>query len=189
MHKTQRTGRCAAASWTSNAAKFYRGPEEFIDIPTDPKEAEEAIDDALVDHPDNDDVMSAVVLQANPKMITAIRQNSEVITITGEGLHPAQSGLSDKAPPNIRLRRGAVIRIVKTPKNTWEITQLPEVEGAFVALDPRDGSIKALVGGFDFEKKQIQPRAASLATTRLEFQTLYLFRCAGKRLYPSHCGQ
>jgi len=43
---------------------------------------------------------------------------------------------------------------VKTPKNTWEITQLPEVEGAFVAMDPRDGAIKALVGGFDFGKNK-----------------------------------
>jgi penicillin-binding protein 1A len=43
---------------------------------------------------------------------------------------------------------------MKTPKDTWEITQLPEVEGAFVALDPRDGSIHALVGGFDFNKNK-----------------------------------
>jgi penicillin-binding protein 1A len=69
-------------------------------------------------------------------------------------LRPAQSGLSDKAPPKIKIRRGAVIRVAKTPKNTWEITQLPEVEGAFVALDPRDGAIRALVGGFDFNKNK-----------------------------------
>ena len=65
-----------------------------------------------------------------------------------------QSGLADKAGPNIKIRRGALIRVAKTPKNTWEITQLPEVEGAFVALDPRDGSIRALVGGFDFAKNK-----------------------------------
>ena len=44
--------------------------------------------------------------------------------------------------------------MVKTPKNAWEITQLPEVEGAFVALDPRTGAIRALVGGFDFDKNK-----------------------------------
>ncbi len=134
--------------------QVYRGPEKFVDLPADPKEAEDAIDDALVEHPDNDDVMSAVVLQANAKRIVAIRQNGETIEITGEGLRPAQSGLSDKAAPNIKIRRGAVIRVVRTPKNSWEITQLPEVEGAFVALDPRDGAVKALVGGFDFGKNK-----------------------------------
>ena len=51
-------------------------------------------------------------------------------------------------------RRGAIIRVVKTPKGTWEITQLPEVEGAFVALDPRTGALRALVGGFDYDKNK-----------------------------------
>ena len=134
--------------------QIYRGPEEFIDLPADPKDREEAIDDALTDHPDNGDVLSAVVMQANAKKIVAIRQNGESIEITGDGLKPAQSGLSDKAAPKIRIRPGAVIRVVRTPKNTWEITQLPEVEGAFVALDPRDGAIRALVGGFDFNKNK-----------------------------------
>ena len=109
---------------------------------------------ALDDHPDNGDVMSAMVLEADTRHIKAVRQNGEAVDIVGEGLKPAQSGLSDKAPPHIKIRRGAIIRVTKTAKNTWEITQLPEVEGAFVALDPRDGSIKALVGGFDFEKNK-----------------------------------
>lgn len=134
--------------------QIYRGPEKFITLPDDPREREDAIDDALDDHPDNGDVMSAVVLTADPKIVKAVRPNGDVLEITGEGLRPAQSGLSPKAPPNIKLRPGAIIRVSQTPKNTWEITQLPEVEGAFVALDPRDGSIKALVGGFDFLKNK-----------------------------------
>ena len=134
--------------------QVYRGPEKFIDMPSSPLEVEDAVDDALSDSPDNGDVMSAVVLDANVKRVVVMRQNNETIEITGEGLRPAQSGLADKAGPNIKLRRGALIRIAKTSKGTWEITQLPEVEGAFVALDPRDGSIRALVGGFDFAKNK-----------------------------------
>ena len=134
--------------------QIYRGPEKFIDLPSNPQETEDAIDEALADNPDNGDVMSAVVLEANSKRILAMRQNSETVLITGEGLRPAQSGLADKAGPGIKIRRGALIRVAKTPKNTWEITQLPEVEGAFVAMDPRDGGIRALVGGIDFEKNK-----------------------------------
>ena len=134
--------------------QIYRGPEKFIDLPANPQEVEEAIDDALTDNPDNGDIMSAVVLDANPQRILAMRQNSESVEIVSEGLKPAQSGLAEKAAPNIKIRRGAVIRVARTPKGTWEITQLPEVEGAFVALDPRDGAIRALVGGFDFEKNK-----------------------------------
>jgi penicillin-binding protein 1A len=134
--------------------QFYRGPEKFVSLPSDPQAMDDIIDEVLQEHPDNGDVISAVVLEASPKKIVAIRQNSETIEITGDGLKPVQSGLSDKAAANIRIRRGAVIRVVQTPKKTWDITQLPEVEGAFVALDPRDGSIKAMVGGFDFEKNK-----------------------------------
>jgi len=134
--------------------QVYRGPEKFITLPDNPKEMEDAIDEVLDDHPDNGDVMSAVVLEANPKKIVAVRQNAEQIEITGDGLKPAQSGLSDKAGPNIKIKRGAVIRVVLTPKGTWEITQLPEVEGAFVAINPHDGSVRALVGGFDFAKNK-----------------------------------
>ncbi len=134
--------------------QHYRGPERFVSLPSASEETEDAIDDALANHPDNGNVLAAVVLEVNAKRILAARADGEQIEITGEGLKPAQSGLSEKAPPNIKLRRGAVIRVVKTPKKTWEITQLPEVEGAFVAIDPRSGAIRALVGGFDFDKNK-----------------------------------
>ena len=165
--------------------QIYRGPEKFVDLPVDPKEADDAIDDALQEHPDNGDVMSAVVLDANPKKITAVRQNSETVEITGDGLKPAQSGLSDKAQPNIKIRRGAVIRVVKTPKNTWEITQLPEVEGAFVALDPRDGSIRALVGGFDFEKNKFNHVTQAWRQPGSSFKPFIYSAALEKGLTPS----
>jgi penicillin-binding protein 1A len=134
--------------------QIYRGPEQFIDLPSDPKKIDEAIDDALDDHPDNGDVMAAVVLEASLKKVVAIRQNGEQLTITGEGLKPVQSGLADKAPSAKQIRRGAVIRVVQMPKGGWEITQLPEVEGALVAITPQSGAIRALVGGFDFAKNK-----------------------------------
>jgi penicillin-binding protein 1A len=134
--------------------QIYRGPEKFITLPADPKKMEDVIDDALEEHPDNGDVLSAVVLQASPRQVVVIRQNGEQITITGDGLKPAQSGLSDKTPPAKQVRPGALIRITQTSKGAWEITQLPEVEGALVAITPQTGAIRALVGGFDFAKNK-----------------------------------
>ena len=139
--------------------QHYRGPERFVSLPSEAAEVEDAIDDVLASHPDNGDVLSAVVLNVSPRKVAAARANGDVLEITGEGLKPVQSGLSDKAPPNIKIRRGAVIRVVRTPKNAWEITQLPEVEGALVALDPRSGAIRALVGGFDFDKNKFNHAA------------------------------
>jgi len=134
--------------------QHYRGPERFINLPEKAAELEDAIDDALIEQGDKGDLLAAVVLDATPKKVRVMRQNSEVLEITGDGLQPVQSGLSDKAAPNIKLRPGALVRITKTAKGGWEITQLPEVEGAFVSIDPRDGAIHALVGGFDFNKNK-----------------------------------
>ena len=139
--------------------QHYRGPEQFVSLPTAAEEVEDAIEEALANHPDNGDILAAVVLEATSRKIVAARANGDILEITGDGLKPAQSGLSDKAAPNIKIRRGAVIRVAKTPKNAWEITQLPEVEGALVAVDPRNGAIKALVGGFDFDKNKFNHAA------------------------------
>lgn len=134
--------------------QFYRGPEGYIDLPADPKSLDARIAEALEDHPDNDEVKAAVVLEADPKKVTVALQNGETVTITGEGLRPVASGLSEKASAKLRIRRGAVVRVVKGAKDAWSITQLPEVEGAFVAMDPRTGQIRAMVGGFDYAKNK-----------------------------------
>jgi penicillin-binding protein 1A len=134
--------------------QIYRGPEEFVDLSDDPKQLAEDVLDALQDHPDNGDVYAAVVLEVNPKKIVAERSNGETIEIVGEGLKPAQSGLAANASAKIKIKRGAVIRVIQNAKNGWDITQLPEVEGAFVAMNPKDGAILALVGGFDFAKSK-----------------------------------
>ena len=134
--------------------QIYRGPEKFITLPTQPRELEDAIDDALIEAGDKGDLLAAVVREVAPKKVRVMRQNSEMLEITGDGLKPVQSGLADKAPPNIKIRPGAVVRVAQTPKGDWALTQLPEVEGAFVAMDPNDGAIRALVGGFDFDKNK-----------------------------------
>jgi penicillin-binding protein 1A len=134
--------------------QFYRGPEAYIDLPQEPKELDARIAEALQDHPDNDELKAAVVLQASPKEVVAVPQSGEAISITGEGLKPATSGLAKNGNPKVQIRRGAVIRIIKNAKGQWSITQQPEVEGAFVAMDPKTGAIRAMVGGFDFAKNK-----------------------------------
>ena len=134
--------------------QVYRGPEDYVDLPADPKEVDARIADALQDFPDNDELKAAVVTEASAKKVVAVLQNGQAITITGEGLKPATSALVAKPNPKTQIRPGAIVRIVRGPKGDWTITQLPEVEGAFVALDPRTGAVRAMVGGFDYSKSK-----------------------------------
>lgn len=134
----------------------YRGPEGFLEIPADPVEAENEIEDVLAEHPDSDDIISAVVLEATPKNVRAVKSDGEEINITGSGLTFAASSLSSTAPANRRIVRGSIIRVTPTNLNdkTWAIIQMPEVEAAFVAIVPDTGAIRALVGGFDFNRNK-----------------------------------
>jgi penicillin-binding protein 1A len=132
----------------------YRGPEAFINLPSDPDDREQAIDDALLEHPDNGEIIAAVVTSANPKEVQATFMDGNAISIQGDGLRFASFALGPRAQPNQRVRPGAIIRVVRSDDDGWAITQLPQVEGAFVSVIPQDGAIRALVGGFDFNKNK-----------------------------------
>jgi penicillin-binding protein 1A len=134
--------------------QVYRGPEDYVDLPVNPKEIDTRIAEALQDHPDNDELKAAIVTEAGPKKVVAVLQSGEAITIIGDGLKPATSGLAPKGNPKTQIRAGAVIRLIRNAKGDWSITQLPEVEGAFVAIDPRTGAVRAMVGGFDYSKSK-----------------------------------
>ena len=132
--------------------QVYRGPEAYIDLPNDASDVDVRIGEALGDHPDNDQLKAAVVLEVSARRLVASLQSGEQITLAGDGLKPVASGLGDKTNPKTKIRRGAVIRVVKGGNGAWTATQLPEVEGAFVALEPQNGAILAMIGGFDYSK-------------------------------------
>jgi len=132
----------------------YRGPEAYIDLPADPDDREQAIDDALVDHPDNGEIVAAVVTEASPKQVKASFIDGNVAVVQGNDLRFVASALSTRAQPNQRIRPGAIVRLMKNDDDSWVITQLPQVEGAFVSIVPQDGAIRALVGGFDYNKNK-----------------------------------
>ncbi|MBC3920697.1 penicillin-binding protein 1A [Undibacterium sp. CY18W] len=127
----------------------YRGPEAIITIPEGKDAAEEAIEKELAEHTDSDDLQVAMVLEATPKLVRAVLATGEEIRIEDTGLSFAASGLSAKTPANKRIQRGAVVRVMLDGK-AWSITQMPEVQSAFVAANTTDGAIRALVGGFDY---------------------------------------
>ena len=131
----------------------YRGPEGYIELPQEGP-PDEAIEEALADESDSDDLLAAVVLEASPRQVRAYRRGGEQVTIAGDGLKFAQKMLDGKAAPNKTIRRGALIRIQKDEKHNWQILQLPEAEAALVAVSPIDGGVRALVGGFDFNRNK-----------------------------------
>ena len=131
----------------------YRGAEAYVDVKDITSDQDEELEDLLADYDDSDDLLPAIVLEASPRLVRAYLRGGEVLRIGDEGLKFAARMLDDKSPPNKRLRRGALIRVQKSDKG-WQVVQLPDVEAAFVAASPVDGAIRALVGGFDFNRSK-----------------------------------
>ena len=130
----------------------YRGPEAFVDLPSG-RVADEQLDEALGDSSDHDDLLAALVLKAGPKEVLVYRRGQE-IRITGKGLSFVAPMLSEKAPQARRVRRGAIVRVRNAGKDSWELTQLPDVQAALVAIDSHSGAVRALIGGFDFNRNK-----------------------------------
>ena len=127
----------------------YRGPEGLIAIPTGKDEAEEAIEEALQEKEVVGNLMPAIVLAAENKQVIAHTKRGDTVTLTGDALKFIGRALNEKASP-YKPVRGSIIRLAPDEKGQWSVAQLPKVEAALVSVDPADGAVRALVGGFDF---------------------------------------
>ena len=130
----------------------FRGPEGHVELPG--AAGSDDFEEALAEYPDVQDLRAAVVLEANSTAITAALRSGEAVTIRGEGLKFGARGLDAKAPAARRIVRGAVVRVTLDEKHGWQLAQVPDVEAAFVSLDPQTGAVRALVGGFDFGRNK-----------------------------------
>lgn len=129
----------------------YRGAEAFIDLKTIEADAlDENLDQYLDTVYTVDGLQPAVVLQASRSSIEAYTQGGNRIKISGNALNYVARTINNGK--DNAIRPGAVIRVRKLDRG-WQISQMPELQGAFVALDSKTGAIRALVGGFDFHSK------------------------------------
>ena len=151
--------RAATAAVKQGAVEYdrkygYRGPEAFTELSAEPRRLEEQVDAALDAAPDVDEYLAAVVIEAGPRLVRVLRGRGVIREIAGEGLKFAAASLTDRATAARRIRPGAVVRIVQSKAGQWEISQLPEVQAALVSCNTVDGSVRALVGGIDFNRNK-----------------------------------
>ncbi len=135
----------------------WRGPEEQNTLPDELAEAERAASLVLKEQRDDEDLRVAVVLAASPREISAKLASGETVVVRGDALKWVQAALSPQAPARLAIRRGSVLRLISQARGKtveWTLAQWPGAEAAFVALDPTTGRVRALVGGFDFNRRQ-----------------------------------
>jgi len=133
----------------------YPGPEDNVTVPADaernPQALDEMLDEVFEKFPDSGDLLTGVVLSASPTEIRVARSSKETITVNDKkALLIVARALGDKARPEVRIKRGSVVYVHKNADGIWEVINYPAVQAAFVTLTPKDGAIRAMVGGFDF---------------------------------------
>lgn len=100
-------------------------------------------------------LMPAVVLNVTEADATVLMPSGEEISLALEQVKWARTFKSVNArgpvPKTVSevLQPNQLIRIIPR-EDTWELAQVPVVQGAFVALSPNNGAVRALVGGFNF---------------------------------------
>ncbi len=134
-----------------DARHGFRGPELALEPPI----TEDAALRALADIPAVGGVEPAVILAVEERSAIALTARHGEVVLDWEGIVWAKPYIDEnrvgKAPERVEelLAPGDVVRVVPG-EDGWELTQVPAVQGALVALDPSDGAVVALTGGFDF---------------------------------------
>ena len=136
----------------------YRGPAGQLDLAEfegDP----DAILTRLREFEPVSGLEPGVVVFVDEQAIDVMLRNGDVAHVPWEGLRWARRFIDeDTRGPSLKtagdaFAAGDVIRLLKTDTG-WAVRQVPEIQGALIALDPRTGEIKALVGGFNFYRNQ-----------------------------------
>jgi len=136
----------------------WRGPAGRENI--NRKTATGRLDELLKEYPVLGGLQPAIINHTDEKMAVAYTQEGSRIELGMAAMTWAQAYIDEDTlgPPPRKvtdvLKLGDVIYLERVNEDEWKLAQLPEVEGALIALDPRNGAILALSGGFDFFRNQ-----------------------------------
>ena len=138
-----------------DARHGYRKPERHVATENLAPSPGSVLDDI----PEVGGLVPAVVTSAEARTVAAWARNEGPVEIELESMKWARPYINvnafGKEPKgaDVVLKAGDVIRLQRADEG-WSIVQIPAVEGALVSLDPDDGSIVALTGGFDFYRSK-----------------------------------
>lgn len=124
----------------------YRGPLGHVDIAA--SATAEMLEDALRDASEVGILHPAIVVSVAPRAARVYVRGQGFAQIDWDGLSWARKAGTATEAASI-VHRGDIVHVV-AEGNAAQLAQLPEVQGALVSLDPDDGAVVALVGGFDF---------------------------------------
>lgn len=121
----------------------------------------------LLQYPTLNTMKPAIITHVDAREATAALVNGQTLRLPWEGLSWARKALRRGWMGNAPTSASQVVAIgdvvyIIPHEDTWNLTQIPQVEGAVVAINPNNGAIKSLIGGFSFEKNKFNRATQSL---------------------------
>ena len=132
----------------------WRGPEAHQELAADA--GTEDFDRALAGYTDISGMDPGLVTAVSASEASIYLPSRETVKLGLEAMDWAHPYISDTrvgaAPKSVAgvLKRGDIVRVDRDEKGQWQLTQIPAAQGALVSVNPEDGSLQALVGGFNF---------------------------------------
>ncbi|MGQ0383585.1 MAG: penicillin-binding protein 1A [Gammaproteobacteria bacterium] len=113
---------------------------------------DESLAGALEEYPVVGGLLPAAIVAVRGADATAVARNGKRYRLPFEGMRWAQKPErpAPKSPREV-LAVGDVVYLLPSSGDEALLAQLPQAQGALVALDPHDGAIVALAGGFDYQ--------------------------------------
>lgn len=136
----------------------YRGPIRQVpsDVLAEALDTASGVQQLINDVPTAGDLLPAVVAEVTENDVRALLGDRGEVQLTMEGLSwaaPAlqarNTGSAPKQPADV-LAVGDIIYVHPQEDRSWRLGQVPDVQGALVSLDPKDGAVVAMVGGYDY---------------------------------------
>ena len=162
----------------------YRGPIGHLatltpSLLTNP--SRETIQKQLKPYPAFNHLEPALVLSVGEKEITAATSNGKKIAILWPGMSWARHAGRTPTRANQIASQGDVIYAFQQ-NDHWFLSQIPDAEAALIALNPQNGGIEALVGGFNFIKSKFNRATQSLRQPGSSFKP-FLYAAALNKGY------
>lgn len=132
----------------------YRGPEAHVDDAE--ARAPEAAKQTLSTMSALAGLIPAMILDSADTSATALLGDGQSIVLELEAVQWARAKLTPRGlgpkPTKVSqvLKPGDIVRVIRNEEGLWQLSQIPLAQAALSALDPEDGAIRALVGGFNF---------------------------------------
>ena len=162
----------------------WRGPEAHQELGPDANHDE--LDRVLSSYTDISGMQPGIVTDVSPSEATIYLASREPVKLTLDAMRWARPYINDSrvgvAPKDVAtvLKRGDIIRVSRNDKGDWQLTQIPKAQAALASVNPEDGSVQAIVGGFNFLRSKFNRAVMAARQPGSSFKP-YIYSAAFER--------